>query len=291
MYFSKYNTSTLAYKLLSGQLKKNRVHSEQLNKYLAGLVDTDGCVSLFFYKTRTSEKQRVSVTLSLTQSATNDQDFEVIRSLRDFYNIGSLYYKIEDGENTSSTCTWTMRDKETRILFNRIGKHMRLKATHLDNMIWISDQHKDVEDISQNIIEELKAYCQCSRKNSRWLKMPKHLSWSYVAGVIAGNGCIKLSKRENKDFYEMRLKITQSADDKHLLELFKRDFKGNIYSIRSWCDWERNLGYGDASFAVPFLEKIRSYIMHEKKYSLIQDILELHNIRKQQRLNREYPKG
>ena len=84
MNYTGYNTDTLAYKLLSGSLRKNRKHSEQLNKYLAGLVDTDGCISLFFYKTRTTGLQRVSVTVNLTQAATNDPDFEVIRALQSF---------------------------------------------------------------------------------------------------------------------------------------------------------------------------------------------------------------
>ncbi len=40
------NTDHLGYKLISGKLKERRVHSEQLNKFLAGFFDAiDGRVA------------------------------------------------------------------------------------------------------------------------------------------------------------------------------------------------------------------------------------------------------
>ena len=290
VYFSKYNTDTLAYKLLSGKLRENRKHSEQLNKYVAGLIDTDGSISLFFYKTRTTGKQRLSVVLDITQSARNDPDFECLRALRDFYNLGSVSFSIPEGDQRTSVCHWILRDKDAKILFNRLGKHLRLKGTHFDNMVWISNEHNDIEDIPEKVIEELKEFRECSRNNTSYLKMPKHLSWAYVAGVIAGDGCIRLSQREGINYIEARLKITQSDREEKFLNLFKRDFKGNIYHINSWIDWERNLGLRDSSFAVPFLKNIRKYIVHERKYHLINDILDLHESHRQQRLNRESSK-
>ncbi len=290
IFFSRYNTDTLAYKLLSGKLKENRKHSEQLNKYVAGLIDTDGCISLFFYKTRTTQKNRVSVVLSIMQSAKNDPDFECLRALKDFYNLGSLSYSIPDDPNSTSTCFWTLRDKDAKVLFNRLGKHLRLKGTHYDNMVWVSNQHEGIDDIPEKVIEELKDFRECSRANTSYLKMPKHLSWAYVAGVIAGDGYIKFSKRPGNNFIEAKIKITQSERELKFLSLFKRDFKGNIYNIRSWIDWERNLGLRDSSFAVPFLKNIRKYIVHERKYHIINSILDAHESHRQQRLNRENSK-
>jgi len=86
------------------------------------------------------------------------------------------------------------------------------------------------------------------------------------------------------------MKITQSEREINFLKLFKRDFKGSIYSNRSWIDWERNLGLSDSSFAVPFLKNIRKYIVHERKYRLINQILDIHESHRQQRLNRENSK-
>lgn len=289
MNYTGYNTDTLAYKLLSGSLRKNRKHSEQLNKYLAGLIDTDGCISLFFYKTRTTGLQKVSVIVNLTQAATNDPDFEVIRALQSFYNLGTLHYSIPENPEWASTVSWTFGDKDSMILFNRIGKHMRLKATHFDNMIWLSQQHKDVDDIPQCIVDELKEYRTCSLQATTYLKMPKHLSWSYVAGVIAGDGCIRLYHHEDRNYPSMRIKVTQK--DEKLLKLFKRDFKGSIYKVRTWYDWERNLGINNSSFAVPFLKHVRKYIIHGRKYKLINDILQVHEDHRQQRLNRGTRKG
>lgn len=284
-----YNTSTLAYKLLSGSLKAKRKHSEQLNKYLAGLVDTDGCITLFFYKTRTTGKQRLSVCLSLTQAAVNDPDFETMRALHGFYELGSLHFSIPSRENEASVCTWTLRDKDTKILFNRIGKHLRLKGTHYSNMVWISNEHKDIEDIPLSVIEELKDYRECSRINTTYLKMPKHLSWAYVAGVLAGDGCIRNYARGSKGYRAMSVRLTQG--DEKLLKLFKRDFKGGIYQSRTWFNWERNLGISNSSFAVPFLKQVRKYIIHKGKYQKINKILQVHEEHRQQRLNREAREG
>jgi len=288
-----YNTGTLAYDLLSGKLRGSRKHSEQLNKYLAGLIDTDGCVSLFFYKTRTTGKNKVKVLLNLTQAAVNDPDFEVLRALRDFYNLGSLHYSLPANENAHPTCQWTLRDKDAKILFNRIGKHLRLKASHYENMVWISNEHSDIDDIPEEVIEELKAFRTCSLKSTTYLKMPKHLSWAYIAGVVAGDGCIKNYMREGRRYPTMNIRVTQGSQK--LLTLFKRDFKGGIYHSTSdhgeWYNWERNLGISDSSFAVPFLKKVRKYIIHNRKYQAINEILYVHEEHRQQRLSREAREG
>lgn len=284
-----YNTSTLGYKLLSGSLRDKRKHSEQLNKYVAGLMDTDGCVSLFFYKTRAGGRQRVKVTLSLAQAANNDPDFSTIRALQSFYGLGSLSYQIPTDEEEVSICYWTMRDKDTRMMFNRIGKHMRLKASHFDNMIWISEQHSDIEDIPDCIVEELKEYRKCSLRNTTYLKMPKHLSYAYVAGVIAGDGSVGMTEMKDRNHPSMRVRVSQDRGDK-LLALFKRDFRGGIYETTSGAySWERNLGVNNASFAVPFLKKLRMYLIHERKYDTVCKILDYHEDHRQQRLSKGDP--
>lgn len=281
-----YNTSTLGYKLLSGNLLDKRKHSEQLNKYVAGLMDTDGCVSLFFYKTRVGGKQRVKVTLVLAQAANNDPDFSTIRALQGFYGLGSLSYQVPTDEEELSICYWTLRDKDSRIMFNRIGKHMRLKASHFDNMIWISEQHRDIDDIPDCVVEELKEYRECSLKNTTYLKMPKHLSYAYVAGVIAGDGSVNFRMTSGRNHPIMQVRVVQDRGDK-LLALFKRDFKGAVYESTSGLfSWERNLGVNNASFAIPFLKKLRMYLIHEQKYNTVCKILDYHEDHRQQRLSK-----
>lgn len=294
MYLSRYNTDTLAYKLLSGRLRNNRKHSEQLNKYVAGLIDTDGNISLFFYKTRTTNKQKVSVSLNLTQSAVNDPDFEALRAIQSFYNLGSFNVSIPTEESHHSIGQWTLRDRESKILFNRLGKHLRTKGRHFENLIWISNEHKDVDDIPECVVEELKDFSKCSRRETSWLKMPKHLSWAYVAGVIAGNGSIKLKTiRDGHNYPEMVVTVANQKCDIGTLELLKRDFRGNIYCHKTadYCTWERNLGISDSSFAVDFLSKLVRYIIHERKYLTMLNILQVHEEHRQQRLNRGNPKG
>lgn len=271
-----FNTNTLGYKLLSGKLREKRKHSEQLNKMLAGLIDTDGCISMFFYKTRTTGKQRGKIVLTLSMT-----EIPLVEALAAYYRLGSLSYPTVRS-NEQPIATWTLREKDTLILLGRILKHLRLKATHADNLMWLTRQLRDIEDIPN--VEELKEFVKCSREQTTYLKMPKHLSWSYVAGVIAGDGCIRVYQREGRKSPVCSVKVTQG--DTKLLTLLRRDFKGGIYKNREWYDWERNLGIRDASFAVPFLKKIRQYMCHEGKYKRIEEILKFHEEHKQQRLSK-----
>ena len=161
MFFSIFNTNTLAYKLLSGSLRNKRKHSEQLNKFVAGLFDTDGCIGLFHYKTRVSNQNKLKIVLTVQQSAVNDPDFQMLRSLQSFYNRGSLYYSYNNIGTEASFCAWTLRDKDAKAMYNIISKHMRLKATHFNNLIWLTEECKDIL-LTDNHILELKEFSECS---------------------------------------------------------------------------------------------------------------------------------
>lgn len=257
-----FNTNTLGYKLVSDQLKTRRKHSEQLNKYVAGLFDSDGCVSLEF----NSNGVGVSIRSSITAAASVDQDFEMLRSLNRFYNIGKLKYSI--GKSGTSRCDWYMSTKDSSKFFNLIGKHMRIKGTHFRNCIDLQDKYRgsvltdDLKDHLRNVREE-------SRRTSTWLKRPKHLSYAWVAGYFDGDGSYGFRKKYNT------LDIRVPSQDLHILYKLKEDFGGTIHTPKegNYKMWTRGLGKGNISFSLPFLKKMRMYSCIERKYNKIQEMI------------------
>ena len=65
-------------KLLSGNLRK---HSEQLNKFVSGFFDTDGCIGV------TLDKGYLKIYSKITQASSKDPDFEVMRALNNHYKL------------------------------------------------------------------------------------------------------------------------------------------------------------------------------------------------------------
>lgn len=268
-----FNTSTLGYKLISGQLRKNRKHSEQLNKFVAGLLDSDGWISLDFCR------KKLQIQCGILQSASNDPDFQMLRALKDFYNLGTIIYREGEKDTHSDQCKWTLRTKESKILFNRIGKHLRIKGTHFENLAYLSNELKDIVLTDAQIVE-LKEFSKCSRDNSKWLKYPKHPSWSWVAGYLAGDGHFEF--RLKGDSYSIRVSAVANEKDIHVLNFLKTAFKGSVLRGNSNPEkpnynnfvWKRGLGKSHKSFSIPFLKKLRMYMCVEKKYNTICGMLE-----------------
>lgn len=273
----RFDTNTLGYKLTSGHLRENRKHSEQLNKYLAGLMDADGGMSFKISPDRTKGQYRVYISITLTQSASVDPDFELLRSLRDYYNLGSIYYRVVESEvHKSSVGEWKLADREARILYNRIAKHLRVKGTHWDNLVQVSEQLK-LSTIGTSAVQELKEYSKCSRQNSKWMRHPKHLSWAWVAGFLDGDGHYRFRHRKGTKHREIYVTFNSSSSDYFISDFFKVCFKGNKYvNAKGLHIWKRALGRDNRSFALVFLKKLRKYSCLINKYSTIDKIIKFH---------------
>lgn len=292
----KHNTNTLGYKLLTGDLKRSRKHSEQLNKYLAGLLDADGCLSFTFAKYK--GYYTIGITFMLLQSFSNDPDGELVKALRDYYDIGAVNYRDLMGDNTfSSVAVWTLGSKDILKLFNLIGKHLRIKGTHWENLIWTYKELKGFHLSLDNIIE-LREFSKCSRKNSRWLKHPKHLSFAWLAGYLDGDGHYRYRSRQRYmkkiqkccNSNELCVQVSCDYDDGFIVEKMREDFGGAL--SRHKCGhfiWKRALGKNSSFYALKFLKQLRKYCCLTRKYSIIEDMIEFHEDY-QQRLNKNNTK-
>lgn len=278
-----FNTSTLGYKLLSGKLKK---HSEQLNKFLAGLFDADGCVMLNF-----DSRGYINLQWKLAQSNVTDTDFEMLRGLQKHYGKGNLYYYTPTDERKSPVCEWRAFGMDAIYMSSHLKKHSRIKAQHIDNLEYVYLELRGFK-YTDTQAQEIKDYSECSRKHSKWLKHPKHPSWAWMAGIMAGDGHFrfrqKLREFRNGEYMsnDLLIKLTGHEDDRDTFEFIKKAFKGRIvdYKEGKGIYWIRSMGKNSESFALPFLKNIRKYMCLKKKYETINKMIDFHETNRQQRL-------
>lgn len=261
-----FNTNTLGFKLYSKTLKK---HSEQLHKFVAGLFDADGHVSFDFCRNKIQIQSGISIC-----------DESLVNALKDYYNIGTVVKMRVEKETHNQCFRWIMRTKDSKKFFNLIGKHLRIKGTHFNNLINIHNELQE-EVLEDKFIEELKEISIESRKNSKWLRYPKHPSYSWVAGYLAGDGHFEYRIR-NRDGGKKTTNIRVSSicheDDKHVLYFLQSAFKGSVRKTKEKPHyvWSRSLGRGNKQFALPFLLKLRLYMCLEKKYITIDNMIKYH---------------
>lgn len=265
------NTNTLGYKLVHGKLKK---HSEQLNKFVAGLFDADGWICWDFCRNKPQLQSGIVL------SASSDPDFEVLRALQRHYRLGTIIYRAGIEDTHASQCRWTLRTKDSKMLFNLLGKHLRIKGTLFKELV---ETHSDVT-LSDEDIKSLKDRYVTLRKDSKWLKQPKHPSWSWVSGYLAGDGHFEFSKRlrpSGNYNYSLRVSAVAHEDDEHVLEFLQVAFGGSILRSNKNPDspnyhckvWRRGVGKGHRAFALRFLRSVRQYMCLINKYNTVNEMV------------------
>jgi len=247
-------------RLLSGKLSK---HSEQLNKFVAGFFDSDGCVSVYM------DRHTLTLRATLCQTASKDPDFEIMRALHRYYNLGVLTYITRD--KGSAVCTWNMGIKDSKKLFNLIGKHLLIKATHYENCIALQLRYADSR-VSKEEWVLIKDFKRKSRESSRYLKIPKHISPAYLAGLIAGDGHLQFKRYNGRN----KINLCIASGDYVIIELLVRDFKGHYQKQEGCYIWRHPLGKMNRPFVMKVLPKVRKYMLLKTKRDVIDRILTFH---------------
>lgn len=243
-------------------------------KYLAGLLDADGCLSL------TYNNRYIGMTLSLELAESCDRDGKYIKSLAN--RVGSFSTRKRE-ENWSRTNSWRVgKRSDLEMLLPRIIKHMVIKGKHWQNLLNLYRDYKGVV-ISSEEYEEIKKISTESRENSGPLKPKIHPTWAWVTGYLEGDGWFMIRHRPRQ--IEMQVGAVCREGDVIALELLQKAFGGILKEDRGHMRWIKNLGPKDKAFAIRFCTKL---LQHSRlKTHKIETILSIHS----QRLNEITPAG
>lgn len=241
-------------------------------KYLAGLIDADGCISFDY------TQNRPYLTIRLTAADSIDKQNYVYR-LPETTGYGSSCKKSKRG-GWSPVSVWTVsRRKDLEMLVPRLVKHLVIKGKHLQRMFfkWQEYRGKTLTDIE---VEQLKIFTKASRADAGPVKHKKHPSWAWVAGYLDGDGSYIFSHPPSYKNPRLLIQATAHENDSIGLELLYKAFKGRISNRGKNSphikDWKHSLGPRDKSFATKFLTKV---VQHSKlkKHKIESMLAYIHN--------------
>ncbi len=269
-----------------GSFEKVNVN-ESLVKYLAGLMDADGCLQ-FTFRPDHRRKQYACLGLKLYLGASEKIDRHgFVRSLPETTGMGAVYKQ--------QTChfMWIVgRRNHLEMLLPRLIKHMVVKARHWQWMLEVWREvrsrkygerslHRDQIDL---LVEE---YKQSRRKKVGPLKPKNYPSWAWVAGYLDGDGWY-LHRKPRAGRYGMHVGASAHVTDASVLAFLQKAFGGKIKN-HSQSDnvrvWERSLSNANRSFALRFLPKVAKH-SRLKRHKI--DLMIHHH---QQRLSVQGPTG
>jgi hypothetical protein len=251
--------------------------NESLVKYLSGLIDADGSLSLTFKKYK-DDIYHIGLSLQLASSDAVDRH-GFIESLPEQTGMGKVYRYGKDKQFK----TWKVHKRaELEMLLPRLIKHMVIKASHFDRLLYFWRTWRGA-NVSQIMCEEHKRFSQHSRSHSGPLKPKNHPTWAWLAGYLDGDGWYRYKyQKPPHNYWQMSVGAVAHVNDMHVLEFIQQSFGGHIRNQGQSDNvfvWKRNLGAKDASFALSFLRKV---VRHSKlKKHKIEQMIHHH----QQRLS------
>lgn len=237
-------------------------------KYLAGLLDADGSLSL------THNGEYIGLCLNLELAESCDRDGQYIKSLG--ARCGSLSSRKRE-INWARTHTWKVSKRsDLEMLLPRIIKHMVIKGKHWNHLLLLCREYKGqrVTDIQY---QDLKQCSIESRRIAGPLHEKIHPTWAWVTGYLEGDGWFMLRKRPKQT--EIQVGAVCQMSDVVSMNLLQKAFGGIVKEDRGHMRWIKNLGPKDAAFAIHFCRKL---LQHSRlKKHKIEQILSFHS----QRLN------
>lgn len=244
-------------------------------KYLAGLLDADGCFHL-----KIVDGKYVAGELSLSASESIDKK-GYIHSLGE--RAGYVTTTHYPDSNWSTSHKWRVcKRTELNMLMPRLLKHMVIKAKHWKFLFDILVSHRGAqpEDFVKSLPE---IQTESRRTNVGPLKPKNHPTWAWVAGYLDGDGWYTFKKHPNKEAKNcMTLRVGAVCHESDVIgiELLFKAFGGQVrVDEKGYYRWNRNLGVKDSSFAIRFLKKVHRH--SRLKIWKIERMLEFHNNRLQ----------
>lgn len=236
--------------------------NESLVKYLAGLLDADGSLSINF-KADPNREDRFFITLRMTLASSDAVDQHgFVESLPKEHGIGST---ARYGARMQFI-TWTVnRRADLEMLLPRIIKHMVIKARHWQ---WLLETWREWRADSKTCsVKERDALIAASRESRRTnvgpLKPKNHPTWAWLAGYLDGDGCYAYrTHRANTGYVQWTMNVSAVAHihDASVFEFLQASFGGVISDQSPTVKvWRRSLGYQNRDFALRFLPHLAKH--------------------------------
>jgi len=241
-------------------------------KYLAGLIDADGCLSFEFANNRLFLSMRISAATSIDKHG-------YVLSLPELTGFGSSHTKAQRTETWAPVTVWAVNSsRDVEMLLPRLIKHLVIKGKHFDRMfnMWQSYRGKIISELDK---EQLRLFSKASRADAGPLKPKKHPSWAWTAGYLDGDGSYMYSHPPSHKGPKLLIQATAHENDRVALDLLHKAFGGHItdrgVGKKHILDWRHSLSKSSSSFALMFLTKM---VQHSKlKKHKIEQIIAYHN--------------
>ena len=245
--------------------------NESLVKYLAGLLDADGSLSLTFRLGRNTESRyHPGLMMKLSASDAVDQR-GFVESLPALTGMGT----VSRYGNSNQFAVWSIsRRADLEMLLPRLIKHMVIKARHWQ---WLLETWRETRGPLCSDAERarLTAASKRSRVERAGPMHPKnHPTWAWLAGYLDGDGWYIYRRDVEQNYWAMNVGAVAHNNDIGVLQFLQKSFGGNIRNHGQSPNvsvWVRSLGVRDASFALRFLPNIAKH-SRLKRYKIDQMI-------------------
>ena len=261
----------------------NKLFTETLAKYIAGLVDADGSLSISASKRDNMFYPQIS--FKIVQADSIDRDFKNLLRIFNSVQLGNVTYTESKG-NKARLCEWKICSfSELELFIPRIAKYLVVKGMHFDRSLkWFRSIHGQRYSLQE--LHWLRDQLKQSRKDTGPLKAKNYPSAAWLAGYADGDGCIYIGDRQKM------FTMSFHKDDIVGPQLIQKAFGGNIYE-HLWKNnqdvYQYRLTLGGKQLLNATGEKFIRYILphlHIKKHNA-ELLLAVHK----QRLSEKAPTG
>lgn len=253
--------------------------NESFAKYMAGLLDADGCLSF------APVDGKLYLRLVLCASESIDRSGAFIKALPELTGVGTVQTTVLTGAGHSTRNDWRISARtDLNTFLPWVIKHMVIKGKHWQWMLEVYTKMKG-QNISPEGLNKLKLASAASRQLAGPLKSKSHPSWAWVAGYFDGDGCYKNRFDKKSGKWHRRIVVECSKSDRIALELLFKAFGGSIYDHDTTSVWSLNLGPRNSSMAEKLLPEMAKH-SRLKKHKIAQ-LIHFHR----QRLSDSTPTG
>ncbi len=242
-------------------------------KYLAGILDADGCIGLAF-KEEGSGQYRVHPTIQLAQGPAGH---ELIRWLAEMTGVKPRVRE--------DALFWWLQGRKASALADRVIKFMVVKGKALR---WVLDVTSRIRVVSSEQKVALQHELARRRRDAGPMKPRNFVGAAWIAGFLDGDGHYSLRRWTHRGKEKVALSVSVSIRKPEkviAIEFLQKTLGGTIRrNKRGDLIWFLGLGKGHRSRAVPFLRQMRKFT--KVKSSKIQAMIEFHKAAAQTKCER-----